>query len=132
MGEPFVDNQGDLYFCITTGTPGTWKKVLMDRDDGVGANDLAQVNATIIAGVLIFLTVSAFGTIHVPGLGLGRVNMTDIIFLLTGIIVGLLGGSLMIIMLGRSLRIAKISTGFGIGLLIFIIILGALLLITGG
>jgi hypothetical protein len=27
MGELYVDNQGALYFCAASGTPGTWKKV---------------------------------------------------------------------------------------------------------
>ena len=27
MGELYVDSQGALYFCIASGTPGTWKRV---------------------------------------------------------------------------------------------------------
>jgi len=27
VGELYVDNQGALYFCVASGTPGTWKKV---------------------------------------------------------------------------------------------------------
>jgi hypothetical protein len=27
MGELYVDNQGALYFCVASGTPGTWKTV---------------------------------------------------------------------------------------------------------
>ncbi|HXX98724.1 MAG TPA: hypothetical protein VEL11_16625 [Candidatus Bathyarchaeia archaeon] len=27
MGELYVDNQGVLYFCVASGTPGTWKTV---------------------------------------------------------------------------------------------------------
>jgi hypothetical protein len=27
MGELFVDSKGDLFFCKTTGTPGTWVKI---------------------------------------------------------------------------------------------------------
>ena len=29
MGEFYVDNQGVLYFCVTDGTPGTWKTVTL-------------------------------------------------------------------------------------------------------
>jgi hypothetical protein len=73
-GHVSVDNQGAVYVCIVSGTPDTWKKVLLvGDDDGVGAKDLVQVNATIIAGVLIFLTVTAFGAVHLSG---GVVNMT--------------------------------------------------------
>ena len=27
IGELYVDNQGVLYFCVASGTPGTWKTV---------------------------------------------------------------------------------------------------------
>jgi hypothetical protein len=27
VGELYVDNQGDLFFCVASGTPGTWKTV---------------------------------------------------------------------------------------------------------
>jgi hypothetical protein len=27
IGELYVDNQGSLYFCVASGTPGTWKRV---------------------------------------------------------------------------------------------------------
>ena len=27
MGELYVDNEGALYFCVVSGTPGTWKRV---------------------------------------------------------------------------------------------------------
>ena len=27
MGELYVDKQGALYFCVASGTPGTWKRV---------------------------------------------------------------------------------------------------------
>lgn len=95
--ELFVDDQGALYVCTASGTPDTWKKVLLVGDDyGVGAKDLVQVNATIIAGVLIFLTVTAFGAVHLSG---GVVNMTGWIFVLAGTVIGFLGGSLILLML---------------------------------
>ena len=32
VGEFYIDNQGVLYFCVASGTPGTWKKVQLATD----------------------------------------------------------------------------------------------------
>jgi hypothetical protein len=87
------------------------------RKDILNAADLGQINATIIAGALIFVSISS---LHIGNASSGSV--TGRLFLITAWIITPFAVSLAILLLKpRLLRVASFSSFVGIGLLISIL-----------